>query len=81
MINSTRRAGRSVPAATDDTRNRILDAAERLFAERGIETVSVRSILAEAGVNVALTTAELAAVNERLNADLAALRLLRAAGL
>lgn len=31
--------------------------------------------------NAALTTAELAAVNERLNADLAALRLLRAAGL
>jgi AcrR family transcriptional regulator len=49
MINSTRRAGRTVPAATDDTRTRILD-----IAERGIETVSVRSIRAEAGVNVAL---------------------------
>lgn len=32
----------------------ILDAAERLFAERGIEAVSVRSILAAAGVNPAL---------------------------
>jgi AcrR family transcriptional regulator len=38
----------------DETRTRILDAAERLFAERGIEAVSVRSILAAAGVNVAL---------------------------
>ncbi len=54
MINSTRRAGRKVLAAPDGTRTRILDAAERLFAERGIEAVSVRSILAEAGVNVAL---------------------------
>jgi AcrR family transcriptional regulator len=36
------------------TRERILVTAERLFAERGIEGVSVRSILAEAGVNAAL---------------------------
>jgi AcrR family transcriptional regulator len=42
------------PAAGDETPARILDAAERLFAERGIESVSVRSILAAAGVNVAL---------------------------
>lgn len=38
----------------EDTRTRILDAAERLFAEQGIESVSVRAILAEAKVNVAL---------------------------
>jgi AcrR family transcriptional regulator len=37
-----------------ETRERILATAERLFAERGIEAVSVRSVLAEAGVNVAL---------------------------
>lgn len=37
-----------------DTRERILASAERLFAAHGIEGVSVRSILAEAGVNVAL---------------------------
>jgi AcrR family transcriptional regulator len=48
---------RARPAPTpvgDETRTRILDAAERLFAERGIEAVSVRSVLAAAGVNVAL---------------------------
>ena len=45
---------RRTPALADDTRTRILDTAERLFAERGIESVSVRSILAAAGVNVAL---------------------------
>lgn len=53
MINPTRRSSRTA-ATPEDTRTRILDVAERLFAERGIETVSVRSILAEAGVNVAL---------------------------
>ena len=35
------------------TRTRILDAAERLFAEHGYTAVSLRSITAEAGVNVA----------------------------
>jgi len=49
-----RRRAQRIPAAVDDTPTRILDAAERLFAERGIESVSVRSILAAAGVNVAL---------------------------
>jgi AcrR family transcriptional regulator len=45
------RRPREVP---EDTRARILDAAERLFAERGVDAVSVRSVLKEAGVNVAL---------------------------
>lgn len=50
-----RRRRRPVPAPVgDETRLLILDAAERLFAERGIEAVSVRSILAAAGVNPAL---------------------------
>lgn len=35
------------------TRERILDAAERLFAERGFLETSVRDITAEAGVNLA----------------------------
>lgn len=34
-------------------RNTILDAAERLFAERGVEAVSLRTINAEAGFSVA----------------------------
>ena len=37
-----------------ETQDRILDAAERLFAERGIDAVSIRSVLAAAGVNVSL---------------------------
>lgn len=35
------------------TRARLLDAAERLFASRGIDAVSVRDIVAEAEANVA----------------------------
>jgi AcrR family transcriptional regulator len=38
---------------TKDTREHILDAAERLFAESGIDAVSMRTITAEAGVNLA----------------------------
>jgi AcrR family transcriptional regulator len=58
MLNTTRRraprrapGGREVP---EDTRTRILDAAERLFADRGVDAVSVRAVLREAGVNGAL---------------------------
>lgn len=40
--------------SAQDTKTRILDAAERLFASKGVDGVSVRAILAEAGVNVAL---------------------------
>src|SRR5688500_4115082 len=39
--------------AVDDTLQSILDAAEMLFAEHGIEGTSVRSVLATAGANVA----------------------------
>lgn len=37
-----------------ETRARILDAAERVFAERGFEGASLRDIASEAGVQVAL---------------------------
>ena len=45
-----------VPSAapTSDTRERLLAAAERLFAERGYAAVSVRAIAAEANVNWSL---------------------------
>jgi len=41
------------PPATDATRDRILDVAERLFAEKGFEGTSVREITSAAGANVA----------------------------
>ncbi|MFD0068512.1 TetR/AcrR family transcriptional regulator [Streptomyces sp. NPDC056690] len=39
--------------ATDTTRTRLLDAAERLFLEHGYERVSVRAVNAAAGMNPA----------------------------
>ncbi|MCH8124374.1 TetR family transcriptional regulator [candidate division KSB1 bacterium] len=36
-----------------DTRTRLLDVAEELFAEKGIGSTSLRKIIAEAGVNLA----------------------------
>jgi AcrR family transcriptional regulator len=41
------------PRDPRETRDRILDAAERLFAERGYDAAPIREITAEAGVNVA----------------------------
>ena len=37
----------------NDTKERILDVAERLFAEQGFASISLRHIIAEAGVNLA----------------------------
>ncbi|AMT69730.1 TetR/AcrR family transcriptional regulator [Mycobacteroides immunogenum] len=39
--------------AHDPTDQRLLNAAERLFAERGVDAVSLRAIMAAAGTNVA----------------------------
>lgn len=39
--------------AADHTRNAILSAAERLYADRGFADVTLRDIVAEAGVNLA----------------------------
>jgi AcrR family transcriptional regulator len=50
----TPRRARRRPAPHAETQDRILDAAERLFAERGIDAVSIRSVLAAAGLNVSL---------------------------
>ena len=41
------------PMAPPDTRTRILDAAEHLFAERGFRGTSVRAITDLAGANLA----------------------------
>ncbi len=41
------------PHETEDTRDRILAAAQRLFAEKGFDATSVRDITTEAGCNVA----------------------------
>ncbi len=41
------------PAASNETRDRILDAAESLFADNGFRAVSLRRITTEAGVNLA----------------------------
>jgi AcrR family transcriptional regulator len=40
----------AAPAPTED---RLIEVAERLIAERGVDAVSVRSVTAEAGANVA----------------------------
>ena len=36
-----------------DTRTKLLDTAERLFAEKGIHATSLRNIITEAGANLA----------------------------
>lgn len=42
-----------VPIRVAETKDRILDSAERLFAEHGFAATSLRHITAEAGVNLA----------------------------
>lgn len=85
---SLARTARRAPAATGSrsqaTRERILDAAEKLFAERGFHGVSVRDITGAAGVDVALASYHfggkqgvLEAVIERRAADLNDERLAR----
>ena len=39
--------------ATADTKDRILAAAESLFARQGFSATSLRNVIAEAGVNLA----------------------------
>ena len=44
---------RTLPGSPDRTRARLLEAAERLFAERGFRATSVRALTSEARCNVA----------------------------
>src|SRR5215470_8750592 len=44
-----RRTLRRVARRGEDTKQRLLDAAERLFAERGVDGVSLREVNAAAG--------------------------------
>ena len=44
---------RCQPHDCEDTRDRILSAAQKLFAEKGFDSTSVRDITTEAGCNVA----------------------------
>lgn len=55
MVNnaSTRAAAHTTSDDTVTARERILRAAETLFAERGIDAVSLREVTVDAGVNVA----------------------------
>jgi AcrR family transcriptional regulator len=48
-----RREGRGGNDAGAETRQRIMAVAERLFAQRGLDAVSIRDITAAAGVNLA----------------------------
>jgi len=55
-------------AAPHDTKSRILDAAERLFAEEGFSATSHRHITREAGVNLAAVNYHFGSKEELLKA-------------
>jgi len=56
--------------ATQDTQDRILDAAERLFAERGFAGTSLRAVTSEAEVNLAAVNYHFGSKQELLTATL-----------
>jgi AcrR family transcriptional regulator len=47
-------AGTASPILAEGTRNKLLDSAGQVFAERGFKAATVREICARAGVNIAL---------------------------
>ncbi len=57
--------------ATRNTKQKILDAAERLFAERGFDATSLRAITASAGVNLAAVNYHFRSKDELIRAVLA----------
>ena len=52
-IRLNNRSNPALSTTTHDTRERLLDTAERLFAEQGIDATSLRHITAEAHANLA----------------------------
>ena len=48
-MKTRKRPVKQAEGAPSDTRERILDVAERLFARRGLDAVSVRDITRKAG--------------------------------
>lgn len=54
--NARLRPGRPSGTTTADTRERILDVAEALFAEGGYDATSIRNVAAEANVAIAVVT-------------------------
>ncbi|MCB0317827.1 MAG: TetR family transcriptional regulator [Bdellovibrionales bacterium] len=59
---------KAIETLSHSTPERILNAAEKLFAENGISTVSIRSIVEEAGVNVALVNYHFGSKDELVSA-------------
>lgn len=51
-MNIKKRALEQSKKAPAETRKRVLEVAERLFAERGLDAVSIRDIIAAAGANL-----------------------------
>ena len=51
-----------------DTKDRILDAGERLFAQRGFHTTSLRAVTSEAKVNLAAVNYHFGSKNTLLDA-------------
>jgi AcrR family transcriptional regulator len=53
-LRDTQEGASSTSSSSEDTRNRLLAAATRLFAEQGFDGTSVKELADEAGVNVSL---------------------------
>lgn len=67
-VRSTRTSGNEAANDSADTKDRILDVAERLFAARGIDNVTLRDITSEAGVNLAAVHYHLGSRDDLLRA-------------
>ncbi len=81
-VSATPKAGRRMSRAGSDTRGKLLDAAERLFADNGYDGTSLRDIAVRAQQHVALSTYHFGTkerlfeeVIQRRAADMEAIRL------